>query len=98
MAKSCSAPDLIVPEGYSIVDLPSDFVTAMEQAFRILSWQENLPSKDIPPAWMWTLDWEIDNWFKTLDEERQNPDSPKVKGKREKTEYKTDNVFTDRFK
>lgn len=99
MVKSGSAPDLLVPQGYSIIDLPSDFVTAMEQAFRILSWQENLPSKDQPPVWMWTLDWEIENWFNKLNEDREsNGSHPGSRDKREKPDIKEDNVFIDRFK
>lgn len=99
LVKSGSAPDLLVPQGYSIVDLPSDFVTAMEQAFRILSWQENLSSKDQPPVWMWTLDWEIENWFHKLNEDRENNgNSSAGRDKRERVDSQQDNVFADRFK
>lgn len=101
MAKTLSAPDLLIPEGHSLVDVPADLITAIEQAVRILSWQENLLSKDMPPQWMWVLDWEIDNWFKKIDEERDNNRSGGgngTRGPREKVEFQDDNVHVDRFK
>lgn len=36
----------------------------------ILDWQENLASKDIPPQWMWHLDYEIKDWFEELEAKR----------------------------
>ena len=99
LAKSFSAPNLLIPEGMDITEVPADFILAMEQAFRILSWQENLLSKDMPPVWMWPLDWEIENWFHKIDEER-NADKPSGPGRgpREKVEFEDDNVHVDRFK
>lgn len=36
---------------------------AIDHAQRILDWQENLASEDMPPQWMWPLDHELIAWF-----------------------------------
>lgn len=46
-----------------VEDLPADLSVALEQALRICSWQENLQADEMPPNWMWHLDWEIEAWF-----------------------------------
>lgn len=42
----------------------------MNHALLILSWQENLPSDEMPPYWMWHLDWEIEEWFTKVQRKR----------------------------
>jgi hypothetical protein len=44
---------------------------AIDQSFKILSWYENLESSEIPPSWMWPLDWELEDWFFEVDLHRQ---------------------------
>lgn len=44
---------------------------AIQQASRILDWQENLPSDETPPEWMWTLDHELEAWFDEVDRKRK---------------------------
>jgi hypothetical protein len=44
---------------------------ALDHAFKILSWYENLTSEEIPPSWMWELDWELEDWFFEVDLHRQ---------------------------
>lgn len=64
-------PSTIFPEGISrVADLPVDFFGALEQATRILSWQENLTEDEVPPRWMWHLDWELDTWFLEVKKKR----------------------------
>lgn len=45
-------------------------MAAIEHAHTILSWQANLPDKDIPPLWMWHLDHELEDWFEDLNASR----------------------------
>ena len=54
-----------------VEDLPADLAVAIEQAVTILSWQENLVSEEMPPKWMWHLDWEIENWFIAVKNKRE---------------------------
>jgi len=37
-------------------------------------WQENLPSKEIPPRWMWALDDELNRHFEWVRKQRDDPD------------------------
>lgn len=39
----------------------------MDQVYKILSWYENLSANEIPPSWMWHLDWELEDWFLEID-------------------------------
>ncbi len=32
----------------------------------VISWQENLPSDEMPPEWMWPFDKEIEAWFQEV--------------------------------
>ena len=59
-----------MPKGYNFSTIPTDLFNAIEQAFRILSWQENLSKDEMPPEWTWNLDWEIEAWFKKIKIER----------------------------
>jgi len=45
-------------------------MNVINHALLIISWQENLPSEEIPKYWMWHLDWEIEEWFKKVKIER----------------------------
>jgi hypothetical protein len=44
---------------------------AIDHANRILSWQENLTSDEMPERWKWHLDWEIEEHFKILKIKRE---------------------------
>lgn len=37
----------------------------------ILGWQENLPSDDMPPSWMWPFDDPLERWFDDLKAKRE---------------------------
>lgn len=43
----------------------------LERASRILDAQENLPSEDCPPDWMWLCDEELEIWFGNIYERRK---------------------------
>jgi len=43
---------------------------AIDQANRILDWQENLSKDEVPPEWMWPFDEELKAWFEEVDRKR----------------------------
>lgn len=43
----------------------------MEHAHRVLSWQENLMSEEVPPPWMWPFEDELELWFEEVDRKRK---------------------------
>jgi len=51
--------------------VPHDFHAAVDHAMKILSWQENLPSDEMPPHWMWNLDWELKDHFIKVESDRR---------------------------
>lgn len=55
-----------------IEEVPADLMLAIEHAHRIISWRENLMEDEMPPAWMWHLEKELDSWFKEVEEKRKN--------------------------
>jgi hypothetical protein len=71
IAKSTSTNAFIYPEINNITTMPHDLHSAVEHALRIISWQENLSSDEMPPRWMWNLDWEIDAHFERVDSARK---------------------------
>lgn len=52
-------------------DVSVDLTRAVEHAFKILDWHENLLKEEVPPQWMWPLDHELDDWFKQIDKLRK---------------------------
>lgn len=71
-AKSLGDVSLVWPQGCVIEDLPDDFFVALDHSIEILSWRENLMSVDeMPPRWMWHLDWKIKEWFEQVDAARK---------------------------
>lgn len=76
---------------------------AIEHAVRIVSWQENLPPDECPPAWMWPLDWEIEEWFEKVKIERdkkfgKNKSIDPSDGGEESSDMWTENVYFDQLK
>lgn len=55
-----------------IEEVPADLMLAIEHAHRILTWRENLPNEEMPPAWMWHLERELDLWFKQVEKNRED--------------------------
>lgn len=97
MARSAGGLQTIFPEGTTIETVPHDFHSAVDHALRVLSWQENLPGDEMPPRWMWTLDWEIDKHFTIVESKRKS----KYGGSSEDSESEDavweDNVYAARF-
>jgi len=69
-SKSTGSGHLVWPDGCGIEDVPDDLMVAIEQAVRICSWLESFPADEVPPRWMWHLDWKVDDWFKEVDRRR----------------------------
>lgn len=44
---------------------------------RILNWQENLSSEDMPPVWMWNLEHELEEHFAEVEERRDERFGPR---------------------
>lgn len=71
-AKRAGNATIMFPAGVaSIEDLPCDLAMALEQAHRIITWQENLTKEEMPPKWMWHLEWELDAWFEEVERLRE---------------------------
>lgn len=51
--------------------MPADLLHAIEHANRVLDWQENLSTEEMPPEWMWTLDEEVVTWMEQVNEDRK---------------------------
>lgn len=51
--------------------MPADLVMAIEHAFRVCDWQENLVADEMPPQWMWPFDEELSHWFEEVDRKRK---------------------------
>lgn len=51
----------------NIEDIPADLFAIINHALIIISWQENLQADEIPPHWMWHLDWELEDWWKKVE-------------------------------
>lgn len=52
--------------------MPWELVRAIEHANRILDWQENLMSDEMPPQWMWHIDSELEIWFDGVEQARKD--------------------------
>lgn len=44
---------------------------SIAHAHRILEWQENLQSSEMPPEWMWIHDDDLVEWFEEVDRARK---------------------------
>lgn len=63
------------PDGCENNDIPYDFQEAVDQAYRIISWLDNLVAKEVPPMWMWPFDRKITEWFDAVKRERDGDSS-----------------------
>lgn len=70
--KQTGSGHLMWPEGKNVETISNDLFLVIEHSLRIISWQENLPSDECPPAWMWHLDWELETWFDKIKKDREN--------------------------
>lgn len=100
-AKSTGSGKSLLPKGVDLNNITNDLFVALEHSLRVLSWQENLPGDECPPAWMWPLDWEIEEWFKKLKIERENKYGKHSSSKDYNDEGDSlfdENVYFDRLK
>jgi hypothetical protein len=56
----------------SFEEVPADLVQAIEHAYKVVNWHENMLEEEIPPKWMWGLDWELETWFIEVKRVREN--------------------------
>jgi len=56
----------------SVEDIPADLTLVIDHGYKIISWQENLTEEEMPPRWMWHLDWELEKWFEEIDALRKS--------------------------
>lgn len=52
-------------------EVPIDLIRAVEHAFKVLDWHENLMKEEIPPEWMWPVDHELEMWFEEVERKRE---------------------------
>jgi hypothetical protein len=88
----------VYPNGCTAENVPHDLHNAVEHALRVLSWYENLPSDEMPPNWMWCLDWEIERHFERVDAERKAKFGDNSGSAEEEDGQWEDNVYAARFK
>lgn len=86
------------PNGFNAETVPHDLHNAIDHALRILSWYENLPSDEMPPSWMWCLDWEVDAHFKRVDAERKAKYGGSESAVDDEDSQWEENVYAARFK
>ena len=56
---------------FTLEDIPVDLFFAIDHALRIVNWQENLTEDEMPPKWMWHLDWELETHFEIIKSKRE---------------------------
>ena len=44
-------------------EAPAELIKAINSALTVLSWFENLPSEEIPPALIWCNEERLDGWW-----------------------------------
>jgi hypothetical protein len=63
----------------SAKDATADLTIAIEHAQSVIGWQKNLPSKEIPPRWMWPFVSHLNDWFEAISikrDEKSGNDQP----------------------
>lgn len=96
-AKSAGGLQTLFPEGTNAATVPGDLMTAINHSLMICSWRENATEDaDIPPRWMWHLDWELTEFFKELKAKKDAKYSSSSNDE-QPDEYE-ENVFASRFR
>lgn len=71
-ARKLGGSELLWPRGCkSIEEVPHDLLSAIDHASRVCDWQENLPTDELPPRWMWPFEEELADWFEQIKEARE---------------------------
>lgn len=78
--------------------MPWDFSFCLSHALRILNWQENLPTDEIPPRWMWFFEDELEQWFDDVDRARKSKWNDDYDDREEPAQGYMYNELTERFK
>ena len=95
-AKSTGGLRVLFPMDTNAESVPADLMTAINHCLLIISWRENATEDDdIPPRWMWHLDWELREFFEQLKIRREAKYSSK--GSEQPDDFE-ENVFASRFK
>ncbi len=76
---------VLFPRGaFSIEDISADIMMAFQHAIIVISWQDNLPKKELPPRWMWPFPQELNTWFEEVemirDKDRASGEEGDVEG------------------
>ena len=81
-------------------DVPAELLGAIDHALLVLNWHENsIDKEEIPPQWMWHLDWELKDWWKKVEERRKDKYSGHDDSEKKAIlEDREENVFAERFK
>jgi hypothetical protein len=86
------------PEGTNVESIPADLMTAIDHALLILNWRENaMEQDDIPPKWMWHLDWEIKEHFEQVEIRRKAKFGNNGDSSEEAEDEWEDNAYAARF-
>lgn len=62
----------LAPDGLTVETMTFDFQIAVDHAFRVISWLDNLPEDEMPPEWMWPYDNLINEWFERVKANRKD--------------------------
>ena len=52
-------------------DVPEEFLSALNHAERIVSWESELSQDEMPPVWVRPLWWEMEKWMARVVSERK---------------------------
>lgn len=70
VAKQTGSGASVWPAGTNASTTSDEFLSVYAHTLNILGWFENVPSSDIPPAWMWHLDWELEKHWELVNANR----------------------------
>lgn len=72
-AKTSGNGDLLWPKGcVNVEDIPWELSVAIQHAYRVLSWQENLTEDEMPPVYMWPFEEALELHFERVDRARKD--------------------------
>lgn len=99
LVKASGNLQFLLPGAETVADISYDLLVALEHAFRILSWQESLGGKEMPPQWMWAHASELNIWFDEVDTyRRQKYGIEDDDGWGEEPQQMTTNELSSRFR
>lgn len=73
-------------------------MSVLNHALFIISLQENFSAEEMPPRWMWHLDWEIDTHLKLIRSKREAKYGGGGAEEEEPEIYESENVLFDEMK